>query len=151
MGEDESHTELNESIIGLGLELAAMEGADLHVLHAWAPWGRSLLRSRIRSEDFAEYSRQVRARTAKAMRELLRPYDDLIPVVNRHLLEGDPEHVVPDFARENDVDVVVMGSVGRTGVPGFLIGNTAETILRQVESSVLAVKPGGFVSPVELD
>ncbi|NNM06513.1 MAG: universal stress protein [Gemmatimonadetes bacterium] len=151
MGEDDSHAELNQSIIGLGLELAAMEGADLHVLHAWAPWGRSLLRSRIRSEEFSEYSRQVRARTAKAMREMLKPFDDLIPVVNRHLLEGDPEHVVPEFVREHDVDVVVMGSVGRTGVPGFLIGNTAETILRQVESSVLAVKPGGFVSPVELD
>jgi len=85
------------------------------------------------------------------MRELLRPFDEVIPMVNRHLLEGDPEHVVPDFVRENEVDVVVMGSVGRTGVPGFLIGNTAETILRQVESSVLAIKPGGFVSPVELD
>lgn len=31
------------------------------------------------------------------------------------------------------------------------MGNTAETILSRVECSVLAVKPGGFVSPVNVD
>lgn len=43
----------------------------------------------------------------------------------------------------------IMGTVGRTGIPGFLIGNTAETVLRQVACSVLAVKPTGFVTPVQ--
>ena len=42
-----------------------------------------------------------------------------------------------------------MGTVGRTGVQGFFIGNTAEEILNQVECSVLAVKPPGFESPVK--
>ena len=64
-------------------------------------------------------------------------------------MEGEAEDVVPDFVRTHEVDVVVMGTVGRTGVPGFLIGNTAEKILADVECSVLAVKPKGFLSPVE--
>ncbi|MDJ0891306.1 MAG: universal stress protein, partial [Gammaproteobacteria bacterium] len=41
-------------------------------------------------------------------------------------------------------------TVGRTGIPGFFIGNTAENLLSQVECSVLTVKPSGFVTPVEL-
>jgi len=41
-----------------------------------------------------------------------------------------------------------MGTVGRVGIPGFFIGNTAEEILKRVECSVLAIKPAGFVSPV---
>ena len=45
---------------------------------------------------------------------------------------------------------MVMGTVCRTGVAGFFIGNTAENVLHQVNCSVLAVKPQGFVSPVKL-
>lgn len=41
-----------------------------------------------------------------------------------------------------------MGTVGRTGLNGLIMGNTAETLLRSLRCSVLAVKPEGFVSPV---
>ena len=43
-----------------------------------------------------------------------------------------------------------MGTVGRTGIRGLFIGNTAEAILNQVKCSVLAVKPSGFETPVRL-
>jgi len=43
----------------------------------------------------------------------------------------------------------VMGTVGRVGLPGLLIGNTAETILGRVGCAVLAIKPEGFQTPVE--
>jgi nucleotide-binding universal stress UspA family protein len=57
---------------------------------------------------------------------------------------------VPESARESQADLVVMGTVGRTGISGLFIGNTAEAILEQVRCSVLAIKPLGFVSPVKL-
>jgi nucleotide-binding universal stress UspA family protein len=41
-----------------------------------------------------------------------------------------------------------MGTVCRTGIPGLIIGNTAERVLDVVDCSVLTVKPEGFVSPV---
>jgi len=44
-----------------------------------------------------------------------------------------------------------MGTVARTGIQGFIMGNTAENILNQLDCSVLAVKPPGFVTPVTLD
>ncbi|HOO52306.1 MAG TPA: universal stress protein [Alphaproteobacteria bacterium] len=44
---------------------------------------------------------------------------------------------------------MVMGTVGRTGIPGFFIGNTADSVLRQVGCSVLAIKPKGFSTPVK--
>lgn len=43
-----------------------------------------------------------------------------------------------------------MGTVARTGIPGFIIGNTSEAVLYQLECSVLALKPPGFVCPVNL-
>jgi len=42
-----------------------------------------------------------------------------------------------------------MGTVCRTGIPGYFIGNTAESILSEVSCSVLTLKPEGFISPVE--
>jgi nucleotide-binding universal stress UspA family protein len=52
--------------------------------------------------------------------------------------------------RDLGVDVVVMGSVGRSGIPGLLIGNKAEKILTTINCTVLTVKPDGFVSPITI-
>ncbi len=57
--------------------------------------------------------------------------------------------MIPELADELDADLVVMGTVGRTGIAGLLIGNTAETILERIGCSVLAIKPSGFRSPIE--
>jgi universal stress protein E len=65
-------------------------------------------------------------------------------------LEGDASDLVPRLAVEKGIDVIVMGTVCRAGVPGLFIGNTAERVLRQVSCSVLTVKPEGFVSPVTM-
>ncbi len=52
------------------------------------------------------------------------------------------------FANENRIDLLVLGTIGRSGIAGLLMGNTAERILNKVECSVLAVKPEGFVSSI---
>jgi len=67
-----------------------------------------------------------------------------------HLIKGDAKHIVPTTARELDVDLIVMGTVARTGITGFFMGNTAESILTQLDCSVLTVEPPGFISPVTL-
>ncbi|MDX2428746.1 MAG: universal stress protein [Xanthomonadales bacterium] len=62
-----------------------------------------------------------------------------------------PRKEIPALAKQIEADLIVMGTVARTGVPGFIIGNTAEAILGQIECSVLALKPPGFVTPVTVD
>jgi len=69
----------------------------------------------------------------------------------KHVIKGLPRREIPALARTLEADLLVMGTVGRTGVPGLFIGNTAETILEQIECSVLAVKPEGFRTPVSVD
>jgi len=44
-----------------------------------------------------------------------------------------------------------MGTVARTGIPGLIIGNTAESILSDIDCSLLAVKPEGFVTPISMN
>lgn len=48
------------------------------------------------------------------------------------------------------IDVVVMVSIARSGIPGLLIGNQAEKTLNNIKCTVLIVKPDGFLSPVTI-
>jgi len=75
----------------------------------------------------------------------------LIPAgvaVETRLLRGEAAAVIHELQEPEDVDLTVLGSVGRSGVTGLLLGNTAEKVLRHSHSSLLVVKPAGFVSPI---
>ncbi|WP_133127391.1 universal stress protein [Legionella nagasakiensis] len=64
-------------------------------------------------------------------------------------LKGRPEQIIPSEIENKKIDILVMGTVARTGISGFIIGNTAENILQKIDCSLLALKPQGFVSPVK--
>jgi len=59
---------------------------------------------------------------------------------------GDAAPLVLEFIRS--ADLIVTGTIGRVGIPGSFIGNTAEEVLRVSDSSILAVKPDGHISPL---
>lgn len=63
--------------------------------------------------------------------------------------KGQPEEVIPAIITHKKIDILVMGTVARNGISGFIIGNTAENILQKIDCSLLALKPLGFVSPVK--
>lgn len=50
---------------------------------------------------------------------------------------------------QENIDILVMGTLARTGIAGFVIGNTAENIVQSIECSLVALKPEGFVSPIK--
>lgn len=64
-------------------------------------------------------------------------------------LRGKPEVVIPKYLEDYNVDLLLMGTIARTGISGFFIGNTAENVLHNISCSLLAMKPPGFVSPVK--
>ena len=66
-----------------------------------------------------------------------------------HLIKGSPAASIHHVAENTNADIVVMGTVGRVGIPGLFIGNTAEEVLQTAACSILAVKPEGFESPVK--
>lgn len=65
------------------------------------------------------------------------------------LPKGLAEDAIPAFVESHEIDILVMGTVARTGISSFIIGNTAENILQKINCSLLALKPQGFVSPVK--
>ncbi|MCF2906962.1 universal stress protein [Pseudoalteromonas sp. DL2-H2.2] len=66
-----------------------------------------------------------------------------------HQVKGKASKEIPLLAQKHQIDLIVMGTVGRVGIPGLIIGNTAESILEQTQCSVLAIKPKGFQTPIK--
>ena len=109
----------------------------------------SILKGRDPEKDFKELVEQRREYVDQIFNDFLSPLDHTTCDDDVHLLKGEPDEVIPTFAKENDVDLIVMGTVARSGLSGMITGNTAERILNEVNCSVLAVKPDTFVSPIK--
>lgn len=58
-----------------------------------------------------------------------------------HLLEGDPAEEIVRFAGENDIDLIVLGSVGRGAWSGMLLGSVADAVLRSAPVPVVTCGP----------
>ena len=153
---------LNGTVMELAGSLAVSEFAELHVVHAWEAIGESAMRHGAfmsQPEDKVNaYVDQVRQHHAQLLDTLMQETgaklgQDAMDYIKpqRHLLKGLARKEIPALAKHLQVDCIVMGTVARTGVRGFIMGNTAETILEQIACSVLAIKPPGFVTPVTLE
>lgn len=148
---DPEGTALNVKILDLATSLARLEKSLLHVVHVWRLPDETVHRggrARIPKRKLKEMRAEARDQSQENLDELLAG-DTLEGLRHRiHLLEGEPRVRIPELAQQERIDLIVMGTVCRTGIPGFLIGNTAESVLQQVDASVLTVKPEGFVTPV---
>jgi len=71
--------------------------------------------------------------------EQIHPLDSSIPV-EHVFLEGDPASEIVRYAREARINLIVMGTHGRTGVDRLLMGSVAEKVMRDASCSVLVVK-----------
>jgi universal stress protein E len=68
-----------------------------------------------------------------------------------HLSWGTPWKEIGRLAAHVRADLIVMGTVGRGGVKGVLLGNTAEKVLNSSECSILTIKPDDYRSPIQPD
>jgi nucleotide-binding universal stress UspA family protein len=71
--------------------------------------------------------------------EQIRPVDPSI-AVHHVLLEGDPAREIVRYSRDASMDLVVMGTHGRTGLERLLVGSVAERVMKDASCSVLVVK-----------
>ncbi|MGF1545929.1 MAG: universal stress protein [Thiotrichales bacterium] len=149
---DEPRESLNDKILGMARDFARMDSSELHVVQAWSVYGEGYMEVRGNIDDHAleRLRQQTRQLYQDRLDDLLRPFDPRGDAINRHLTRGDAPEVITHLAHGLHVDLLVMGTVCRTGIAGFLIGNTAEKVLSEIRCSVLTLKPDGFQTPVTL-
>jgi len=149
---DEVKNALNTKIMELATSLARLDGSEFHVVHAWTLYTEKMLARRggLSKSEVDSWSREIRKLHKSQLAKLVEKHAPGNPDDRIHLLKGDAEILIPALAKRKGIELIVMGTVCRTGIEGFFIGNTAEKVLQQVDCSVLTVKPEGFVTPVGL-
>ena len=145
--------DLNKKIMELATSLAQTEKSEFHIVHAWEKPDANLLAGGLDyfTDDINKLSNETKNMHIRWMDDFLEQYDLQHLQHHEHVMQGWADEVIPEFAELHQIDLIVMGTVSRTGIPGFFIGNTAEKILHRINCSVLAVKPDDFITPVQLD
>lgn len=151
---------LNIQTLEMACSLAISEPAELHIAYAWHAPHESFMSSgfmQSSDEEIATYVEKVRTQQQENLDALIGEVSEKIGAdaynyinVREHMIKGSARVIIPALTVELDADLMILGTVARTGIPGLFMGNTAETILNQIDCSVLAIKPPGFVSPVQL-
>lgn len=136
-------------VLQLATSLAEREQAKLEVVHAWRLPGESVLlkgHARVSVTEVNLFLAEQEKMHAEKFNVLLSNFELSIANDNVHFVKGDTAPRVLEYGA--DADLIVMGTIGRAGIPGFIIGNTAEEVMQMASSSILAVKPDGYVSPL---
>ncbi|WP_440955108.1 universal stress protein [Methanosarcina sp. Mfa9] len=131
-------SELGRKAVHNGIEIARLSGAKVYAVYVVTSGGRSAM-----PKD---------AGWEKAMKEHLRTEgEDATSFIEEKgksagvkvesvILEGNPGDELVKFADKNDIDLVVMGTQGKSGVQRFLLGSVAENVVRHSKNAVLVVR-----------
>jgi nucleotide-binding universal stress UspA family protein len=146
---------LNRSIIETAIAVAKAHGAGLTLVHAWQAPAEGLLQRAapgVTSSQLEQYVKEVERWHHAALDTLAgtvrQEAGASLPRVSNVLLQGEADEAIAAYVNRQRPITLVMGTIGRTGIPGVIIGNTAEDILIAIDGSVLAVKPPSFESPL---
>ena len=117
--------------------VAEWSHGEVHVGTAWYAGGEDVLRDRIGEAEWKDYVDEARAGVAEDLDSAL--VGRAVSEDRVHLVHGVAHEVLPELAREREFDLIVMGTLGREGPVGDELGETAETMIREVRCSVLTI------------
>ncbi|MEI2264420.1 universal stress protein UspE [Erwinia sp. CGal63] len=147
--EEPHHDPLNTRLVKETLELAEqVNHTEVHLVGAY-PITPVNIAIELPDFDPSVYNDAIRGQHLLAMKALRQSFS--IDEKFTHVEKGLPEEVIPDLAERLDAGVVVLGTIGRTGLSAAFLGNTAEQVIDHLRCDLLAIKPEGFTSPVALD
>lgn len=140
-------SEVSRRAVLEGLWVAQQASAEFHLLHVIDSMDvPDDIISRI--PEGSSLRREINEVTEHRFDEFVESLDADPDQVQRHLTFGTPWQEIGRLAKHLNIDVIAMGTVGRSGIKGVLLGNTAEKVLDTCDCSILTVKPADFVSPI---
>ncbi|WP_049934401.1 universal stress protein [Haloplanus natans] len=114
------------------VRIAAVSEATIHALHVVSP---RLLRF---LEDSADQTIETESFGGEAVRTAEQIADEAGVGIRASVERGNPAETILSYAESNDIDLITMGTHGRAGLPRYVFGSVAETVLRTATCPVLA-------------
>lgn len=147
-------SEVGDRLLQTGVQLAQLLEARLLILHSI----ENHTDMRIRFSDLSdEQVQQVHDERVDQAEQILHrqlattDYRTLQWGIQVEITDGPADQVILEAVERHEIDLLVLGTVARSGIPGVLVGNTAERLLPDIRCSLLAIKPSGFECPIPLE
>lgn len=137
--------ELDDRVVATAKVVAREHQAGLKVLHCYMPIAHAVpLGGEHLPIDDVETTLEEDRR--KGVAQLIAAHD--LPVEIGEIVEGAVPTVIEKLIQKDEADLVVMGGLSRGRIRDFIIGNTAEQLLKRSDVDFLIVKPKGFETSV---
>lgn len=137
--------ELDDRIVATAKVVAREHQAGLKVLHCYMPITHAIpLGGEHLPIDDVETTLEEDRR--KGVEQLVSAHG--LPMEAGDILEGPVARVLERLVQKDEADLVVMGGLSRGRIRDFVIGNTAEQLLKRTDVDFLVVKPKGFETKV---
>jgi universal stress protein E len=144
--ENPTHIKLNDKMVEEAQYFAEVLNATPHLVNAY-PSTPPSIHVELPEFDSVHYKDAIRGYHLTEMKALRQKYG--IPEEQTHVYEGPTEDVISEVEDELHAELVILGTTGRTGLSAIFIGNTAENTLALLNSDILALKPEGYISPLD--
>ncbi|MDG6896787.1 universal stress protein UspE [Actinobacillus delphinicola] len=137
--DDATHVTFNDELVQLGMTIANnLERGNVHLVSAYPP---SAINVTIDMPEFQNKATEKSERQSheENMKVLCEKFG--IASDHAHVIEGFPEEVIPEVAKQIEAEMVVLGTVGRRGLAAAFLGNTAEHVISRLHCNLLTIKP----------
>lgn len=132
-------SELGRKAVHSGIEIARLSGAKVYAVYVMASGGYSVIPPR--DAGWERAMKEHLKTEGEAATSFIEEKGKAAGVeVESVILEGDPGAEIIEFADKNEVDLVVVGTQGKSGVQRFLLGSVAENVVRHSKKATLVVR-----------
>lgn len=146
--QDDDTGTINDSVISLAKSLAISLGWRVKVVSCWKVNGEDSFRNipffKLNNIELSEIMSLEENKYKELMKNFLAKHN----LYEYSLLRGETAESISNFINLTQPNVLVMGTFSRTGIKGYLIGNTAEDVMLSVNGSIATIKLPEFISPV---
>jgi nucleotide-binding universal stress UspA family protein len=143
-------SELTKKAVDSAIEITKLNKAKLYAVHVVAPGDFAITQNEPKASITqneprdAEWKKEIKEHLTTQGKEATAYVENVGKAANIEvesvILEGNPADEIVDFAEKNEIDLIVMGTLGKTGIKRFLLGSVAENVVRHSKKAVLVVR-----------
>jgi len=127
-----------KNAVDWGIELAKANDAIVTALYAIPPSGISLaMRGKSWAKGLQEHLKDEANKAVGYITD--RGREEEVAVESEIIEDKNPADAIVNFSSKSDIDLIVMGTLGRTGLEHILLGSVAEKVVRHSDTQVLVV------------
>jgi len=130
----------SEHALTYAIALAQSYDATLKLLHVVQPPLMSVPGDPMVPEFSSEVMEDIAAASRRRLDEIATKTREQVANVETEIATGSPFVEIITVAKDQDVDLIVIGTHGRTGLAHVMIGSVAEKVVRKAPCPVLTVK-----------